>query len=124
MSIRTFQFASLLGLYLSTTHAFSQDSPNRLFPITDVVPEYPALAIRDEEEGWVHVQFTVTAAGGVRDVRVNDSEPPLVFDDAAIAAARQFRFEPQQDSGAPVDIEDVGYVFRFDLSETVTLTAP
>ena len=81
-------------------------------------------AIRDGEEGWVYVQFIVTAAGGVRDVRVSDAEPPQVFDEAAISAARQFRFEPQRINGTPVDVADAGYVFRFDLTETVSLTAP
>jgi len=95
-----------------------------LFPITDVVPEYPVTAIRDGDEGWVFVQFTVTAAGGVRDVRVIESEPPQMFDEAAVSAAQQFRFEPQANNGTPVDVSDVGYVFRFDLSEAVNLTAP
>lgn len=57
-------------------------------------------------------------------MRVSDSEPPQMFDEAAISAAQQFRFEPQTNNGDPIDVSDVGYVFRFDLSETVNLTAP
>jgi TonB family protein len=124
MSIRKASFGILLGLCVFATSAIAQVAPDRLFPITDVVPEYPVPAIRDGEEGWVYVQFTVTASGGVRDVRVSDAEPPQVFDAAAISAAQQFRFEPQTNNGTPADVADVGYVFRFDLTETVSLTAP
>ena len=124
MSIRKASFGILLGLCVFATSAIAQVAPDRLFPITDVVTEYPVPAIRDGEEGWVYVQFTVTASGGVRDVRVSDAEPPQVFDAAAISAAQQFRFEPQTNNGTPADVADVGYVFRFDLTETVSLTAP
>ena len=124
MSFRKAGFCIFTTLCFLATSAISQVAPERLFPITDVVPEYPVPAIRDGEEGWVYVQFTVTAAGGITDVRVSDAEPPRVFDEAAISAAQQFRFEPQTNSGTPVDVADVGYVFRFDLTETVTLTAP
>lgn len=124
MSIRKASFGILLGLSVFAISAIAQVAPDRLFPITDVVPEYPVPAIRDGEEGWVYVQFTVTATGGVRDVRVSDSEPPQIFNEAAVSAAQQFRFEPQINNGTPVDVTDVGYVFRFDLSETVSLTAP
>jgi len=124
MSIRKTCFGLLLSLCVFATSAIAQVAPDQLFPITDVVPEYPVPAIRDGAEGWVFVQFTVTGAGGVRDVRVSDSEPPQMFDEAAISAAQQFRFEPQTENGNPIDVSDVGYVFRFDLSETVSLTAP
>tara|TARA_R110002072_G_scaffold247353_2_gene406499 strand:- start:48252 stop:48959 length:708 start_codon:yes stop_codon:yes gene_type:complete len=124
MSIRKICFVIFLSLCVVAPSAIAQVAPERLFPITDVVPEYPIPAIRDGAEGWVFVQFTVTAAGGVRDVRVSDSEPPQMFDEAAISAAQQFRFEPQTENGNPIDVSGVGYVFRFDLSETVSLTAP
>ncbi len=124
MSILKSRFAVILGLCLITTQAIAQAAPDQLFPITDVIPEYPVNAIRDGDEGWVLVEFTVTSAGGVRDVRVSDSEPPQTFDDAAVSASQQLRFEPQISNGVPIDIPGVGYVFRFDLSETVSLTAP
>lgn len=115
---------TFLILCLGSVSIVAKIADDQLFPITDVVPEYPVTAIRDGHEGWVFVQFTVTAAGGVSDVRVDDAEPALIFDEAAIAAAQQFRFEPQIINGTPIDVPDVGYVFRFDLSESVILTAP
>ncbi len=114
----------IFGMCLGSTTVLAQNVPVQLFPITDVVPEYPVTAIRDGREGWVMVRFTVTTAGGVASVRVSDSEPPKIFDDAALAAAQQFRFEPQVQNGQAIDVPDVGYVFRFDLSEEVVLSAP
>lgn len=54
MSIRKTRFCTFLSLCFLATSAIPQVAPERLFPITDVVPEYPVPAIRDGEEGWVY----------------------------------------------------------------------
>lgn len=56
-------------------------------------PQYPADAERDGIEGSVKVEFGLTPDGHTRDIRVIESTPPGVFDQAAIAAVRNWRFE-------------------------------
>jgi protein TonB len=56
-------------------------------------PQYPADAERNGIEGAVTVEFALTADGRTRDIRVVESTPPGVFDQAAIVAVRNWRFE-------------------------------
>jgi protein TonB len=70
--------------------------------LTATEPVYPPAALRHRIEGWVEVDFTVTESGGVRDIEVIDAEPRGVFDEAATAAVRQWRFRPRVANGRPV----------------------
>lgn len=58
-------------------------------------PRYPAQAMRDGIQGEVQVAFDVDATGVVRNPRVLHSEPPGVFDEAALAAVRGWWLNPQ-----------------------------
>lgn len=60
-----------------------------------VAPRYPQDALEDGTEGWVDLTFSVTAEGDVTDVRVEAAEPRNRFERAAIAAVRQWKFEPR-----------------------------
>lgn len=64
-------------------------------------PEYPKEALQKGLAGEVRVRITVQADGRVKDVVVEKSTPEQVFDAAALAAARKWRFKPigQDDSG-------------------------
>lgn len=65
-------------------------------------PQYPESARKRGIEGWVEVMFTVTPSGTVEDVEVRNSSPADVFDDAAVRAVRQWRFEPVERNGEKV----------------------
>jgi protein TonB len=67
-----------------------------------VMPEVPESARRKGIEGWVEVVFTVNEKGNVVDAQVRSSSPEEVFDDAALKAVRQWRFEPATENGKPV----------------------
>ena len=72
-------------------------------PVVRIDPDYPPGAIRRETEGWVDVQFSVTATGAVRDVVVVDSNPKNVFDEAVIEAVARWRYNPRVEGGVPVE---------------------
>lgn len=57
-----------------------------------VEPVYPELARKAQIEGTVVVKVLVTTQGDVEKVEILKSHPLL--DDAAIAAAKQFKFKP------------------------------
>jgi TonB family protein len=63
--------------------------------------DMPESARRKGLTGWVEVSFTVTAKGTVEDVQVRASSPEEVFDDAAIRAVKQWRYEPPMKDGQP-----------------------
>jgi protein TonB len=70
-------------------------------PISRQPPQYPYKAARRGIEGWVRLSFRVTDRGTVEDVKVLDSDPPRVFDQAAVKAVYAWRFEPRIVNGEP-----------------------
>lgn len=59
-----------------------------------VQPSYPERALLRGIEGSVRLSYYVDEDGRVRDVRVEQSSPPSVFDSAAMTALRKWRFVP------------------------------
>ncbi|MBN1237181.1 MAG: energy transducer TonB, partial [Gammaproteobacteria bacterium] len=57
-------------------------------------PAYPEAARRFDAEGWVDLDFVVDTDGRTRDITVLDSRPGDRFDEAAVEAVRQQRYEP------------------------------
>ncbi|MDH4038198.1 MAG: energy transducer TonB [Candidatus Krumholzibacteria bacterium] len=72
-------------------------------PVLDkwVTPYYPEYARDHQMEGMVKVRVTVKASGGVEDVKVMESSN-RIFDEAALEAARQWRFKPARKDGKKV----------------------
>jgi eukaryotic-like serine/threonine-protein kinase len=69
-----------------------------------VDPRYPAAAYAARAEGTVKVEITIGRDGRVADARVVQSVPAL--DEAALAAVRQWQFEPTILAGQPVAVID------------------
>ena len=67
-----------------------------------VSPEYPDSARKKKIEGWVEVAFTVTPSGTVEDVQIRNASPADVFEEAAVRAIKQWRFEPVVRNGEKV----------------------
>ena len=84
-------------------------------PLYRVMPDYPEKAINARVSGTVLISLTVTADGRTKDIRVVKAQPAGYFEDAALAAARQFRYAPRFKDGHPVDTPDVRYLFKFTL---------
>jgi protein TonB len=74
-----------------------------LLPRRHEVPAtYPEAARRDGVEGWVDVEFTITADGDTEDLIVRDADPREVFEKAAVDAVKRWKFEPILKDGTPV----------------------
>jgi protein TonB len=70
-------------------------------------PKYPRSRDARTTRGWVQLEFTVNADGSTSDVRVADSSPPEVFDEAAMTAARKWRFKPYTVNGETVPVTSI-----------------
>lgn len=115
---------------LGSTLDFSTPEPEIVFanviptdgnylPLLATAPMYPSRAAEEGIEGWVQVEFTVTEQGTVDtdSITVLDFEPSDVFNANSIRAASKFVFSPRMESGEPVPVEGVQYLFRFRLSQ-------
>ncbi|MCE7033327.1 energy transducer TonB [Lysobacter sp. GX 14042] len=65
-----------------------------LTPTKRVEPQYPADAARAGTEGFVEVEFSVSADGKVESVSVVNAKPSRVFESAAVRAVKQWEFAP------------------------------
>lgn len=66
-------------------------------------PSYPMRAKSRNIEGWVKIEFTVTASGAVTNAHVVGASPAGIFDDAALAAIQRFRFKAKMVNGKAVN---------------------
>ena len=80
--------------------------------------EYPEPARRAGIEGVVRVRYDVTVEGGVANAAVDAAEPAGVFDDAALALVRSWRFRPMIENGAFVAAPGRVSEVRFRLGDT------
>ncbi len=72
--------------------------------VKSVQPAYPAKAQSSRIEGWVELDFTVTTDGQVQAITVHAASTPGVFEDAAVKAVSQWRYQPvlRDNIAAPV----------------------
>ena len=83
-------------------------------PVTTVDPSYPATSL---EKGVVLIEALVSEKGLVTEAKVMASSSPA-FDEAALAAARQWRFRPSRVAGRAVGT----YVYLlFGFPQPITL---
>jgi protein TonB len=61
---------------------------------SSVAAVYPPEALRSQMEGWVDLEYIVDRDGRPRDVMALQAEPRRRFEQAAIAAINQYRYEP------------------------------
>ena len=85
-------------------------------PIVRVAPQYPARAQENGMEGWVLVEFTVTAEGSTADVIVIESSHNM-FERNAVKAAERFKFKPRVVDGEPIESLGVRNRIEFKLED-------
>jgi len=73
-------------------------------PLARLEPAYPARARLRRQEGAVVLEFVVDSAGTTRDIEVVLSDPPGVFDAAAVGAVERWRFRPGVKDGRAVAV--------------------
>ncbi|MDY7232214.1 TonB-dependent receptor domain-containing protein [Hyalangium rubrum] len=76
-----------------------------------VEAQYPPEALAQQLEGTVVMFIDISEAGAVTDVQVTQSAGPG-FDEAAVAAVRQFEFEPAEVDGVPAPVR-IEYAYQF-----------
>lgn len=87
-------------------------SDGRPEALIEVRPGYPREALEQRVEGYVELELTVTPEGRVGEVSVLASEPPGVFEAAALDAVSRWRY--------PADAERE----PFTLTETIRFRPP
>ncbi len=92
-------------------------SDQDIVPIVRVDPQYPIRAADRGIEGWVEVEFTISAAGTVKNPVVVASHPSSVFNRAAIRAIRKWKYSPKIEDGVAVERMGVNVRINFTLED-------
>jgi TonB family protein len=90
--------------------------------VTEEKAAYPEEALRAKIEGSVGLELVVDETGRVVEARVT-SAAGRGFDEAALAAAKKFVFEPAKDRGRPI-ASTVQFTYEFHLPEEATAPPP
>jgi protein TonB len=97
--------------------SLSAGSDRDVIPLVRINPDYPPRALQRGLEGWVQVQFTITATGTVRDAIVVDAQPKNIFDDAALKAIARWRYNPKVEGGVAQERVGMQTIIRFQLEQ-------
>lgn len=78
--------------------------PPQVIIKSQVAPDYPPAALDARMEGVVVVELVVRKDGTVGDGKVlTCNHPAIGFEEAALAATKQWRFEPALKEGLPIE---------------------
>lgn len=90
-------------------------APEEMELLRTRTPVYPRVAVRNEFEGWVDLQFIVDREGAPRALEVVDEQPAGVFSRAAIEAVERYRYAPFVRDGVTYErLVRVRVVFALD----------
>ena len=88
-----------------------------IVPLVRVNPQYPMRAQQRGIEGWVEVEFTISAAGTVKNPKVVAYHPSTIFNRAALRAIRKWKYNPKIEEGKAVERPGVVVRLSFDLED-------
>jgi len=91
------------GMFIGEFGRVDRTGEGDIIPIVVIRPMYPREAAINGIEGWVRVEFTILPDGTVRDPRVIDADPPLVFNREALRAILKWKFKPRVVEGMAVE---------------------
>lgn len=92
-----------LGLALENAYLIYESNQvkkvSELVAVKIVQPRYPRAAKMRSTTGWVEIYFTVAPDGSTEKIAINRSEPEEIFDNAAVQAVDNWKFEPVEYRG-------------------------
>ncbi|MBU1665243.1 MAG: energy transducer TonB [Gammaproteobacteria bacterium] len=91
-----------LNIGIDTTWYVARQVDMHARSIGSIVPNYPEQARRRNQEATLKLMVKIDDLGRVRDVEVVEADLPGVFDEAALEAFRNARFQPAMKDGRPV----------------------
>jgi protein TonB len=103
------------AIELAETDLSAGGSDRDVVPLVRVEPQYPMSAKQRGVEGWVELEFTITAAGTVTNIVVTASNPGTVFNRSAVNAVSKWKYNPKIVNGTAVDRPGVRQRIRFEL---------
>ncbi|MCZ0932004.1 MAG: energy transducer TonB, partial [Oligoflexia bacterium] len=86
-------------------------------PIFRIQPLYPRRAALQNIEGFVILQFDITAGGYTDNITVIQASPPQIFNSSAVQALRKWKYKPKIENGKPVRQKNLKVQLDFNLRD-------
>lgn len=86
-------------------------------PVKTAQPTYPKRAQKRGIEGYAIVSYTITTEGGIKDIKISESDPKGIFDRSVIKTIGKFHYEPCIVDGEAIELLDNELKFAFVLAE-------
>ena len=113
--------AAPAGLPVPEIYYRGSEVDERAEAINDAEVEYPEGALTNRMLGKVTLRLRIDRLGQLRDASVLESQPPGVFDEVALKAAKSLRFKPALRGGVPVgSIKVIEVPFEPDCHRSAT----
>ncbi len=90
------------------------DKINIGLPIHSPAAKYPKWQAAKRQDGWVLVEYTILSNGHTSNVQVIDSSPADIFDESAVEAVKQYRYQPIMQNGRAISVDQVRSKVTFD----------
>lgn len=91
------------GMFIGNFQQVDKTAEGDIIPIVRINPVYPREAAMNGTEGWVKIEFIITAVGTVKSPRVVDAKPLRIFNREAIRAILKWKFKPRVVDGVAVE---------------------
>lgn len=85
--------------------------------IVRVLPRYPSRALSRGIEGWVLLQFMISATGQAVSPVIIDADPPNIFNQSARSAVLKWKYRPKVENGRAVARPGVQQLISFELAK-------
>lgn len=85
--------------------------------IVRILPRYPSRALSRGIEGWVLMEFAISELGLAVNPVVIESEPPGIFDRAALSAVKRWKYRPMIEDGRPRMRPGVRQLISFEIAK-------
>lgn len=103
-------------MVLETGTGFSMASADgEAVPMVRVPPQYPERAQQRGIEGRVMVEFTISKSGSVKNPKVIHYEPSKIFNNSALKAVSQWKYNPKIQNGKAIEQVGIRVTFPFKL---------
>lgn len=81
---------------------FLPDEEGEAKPLFIMQPQYPVFKDGTKPQGWVLIQFDISASGKVAALKVVESLPKKLFNKVTLDSAAKWRFKPRVNDGKRV----------------------
>ncbi len=96
---------------------FGGNNDGSVQPMVMIQPQYPPIALQNNQQGWVKLGYNITPMGTVKDVRVIESKPRGIFDKSARKALYRWKYKPSIVDGVAVASNGHTVMLEFNLED-------